>query len=167
MINKFEIAKIMVRILAAYLFLQSLSILPMYVSIENSTMSLISPSFIIIIFSVILWIFAPSISILMVKDNKISTFQTERIQKHHFEGLIFSSIGLILVVISIRGLAGMIAYNNSVNTFDHNTGISDKLIASSISYTTKHLVEFIMGLLLLFYSDKLSRILNNIRKKIK
>jgi uncharacterized membrane protein len=169
MITKQDIAIILIRVLAAYMLLQALSILPMSVTIgtANPVMFLISHEFTTFVISAILWFFAPSLSKVMVKDSTVAPKNPQGLEDRQVESLIFSTIGLILVVVSIPALANMVAYNTTIGTYEVDAATKAQMVASSQGFTTKYIVRIILGVFLILFSEKLCSLVANIRNKIK
>ena len=168
MITRQDIATILIRVLAAYMLLQALSILPMSVTIgaANPVMFLISHEFTTFVISTIIWFSAPSLSKVMVKDSTDASENLQRLKYWQAESLIFSTIGLILVVVSIPALANMVAYNIAIGTFEVDAVPKAQMIASSQGFTTKYIVKIVLGVFLIFFSEKICSVVAKIRKKI-
>ncbi len=151
------------------MLLQALSILPMSVTIgtANPVMFLISHEFTTFVISTILWFIAPSLSKVMVKDSTAAPGNLQGLEDWKVESLIFSTIGLILVAVSIPALANIVAYNTNIGTFEVDAATKAQMIASSQGFTTKYIVRIVLGVFLIFFSDKLCSLVAKIRNKIK
>ena len=130
------------------MLLQALSILPMSFSYgtDNPVRFLISHEFTTFVISTILWFTAPRLSKVMVKEATSSPEQAETIANYQVESLIFSTIGLILVVVSIPALANMVAYNSAIGTFEVEAISKAQMVASSKGFTTKYIVRIVVGI---------------------
>jgi hypothetical protein len=168
MITKREIAIILIRVLAAYMLLQALSILPMSVAFgtSNPVLFLLSHEFSTFVISAVLWFAAPRLSSIIVRDITGTTESIESITDNHLEALIFSGIGLVLVATSIPAIANMIAYNSAIETLNPDAATKVQMIASSKGFTAKYIAKIACGLFLLVFSEKLYRLLSKIRKKV-
>ena len=168
MVNKRELAVILIRILAAYMLLQALSILPMSVTFgtSNPLIFLLSHEFTTFVISVALWFAAPRLSKLIVRDFTTTKESIEPIADYHFEALIFSGIGLVLVATSIPAIANMVAYNSAIETLNPDAPTKVQMIASSKGFTAKYIAKIICGLFLLIFSEKLCRLFSKIRNKV-
>jgi len=166
MTTKQEAAVILIRILASYMFLQALSILPVSATVAtvDPVMFLISHEFVTFIISATIWLLAKPLSRFMVKDLPSSEKEISLTPLNsQIEPLIFSTIGLIILVTAIPQLVGMLTYNNAINMIGDDPVLQAKVIASSKSFTVSYLAKCIVGCSLLFFSGKLSKVLQKIR----
>ncbi|MDH3974652.1 MAG: hypothetical protein OEV42_10285 [Deltaproteobacteria bacterium] len=168
MITKQDIAIILIRVLAAYMLLQALAILPMSVLISTAdpVMFLISHEFTTFVISTILWFSAPRLSKVMVKDSTNSSEHPEGLEGRQVESLIFSTIGVILVAVSIPALANMVAYHRTISTFEVDAVSKAQMVAGSKGFITKYIVKIAVGIFLIFFSEKLCHLLSKGRNRI-
>lgn len=167
MISLQDFTIILIRILAAYMLLQALSILPMSITIgtANSVMFLISHEFVTFIISTSLWFLAPWLSRKMVKGLAIHSKPTRPLSRYQIEALIISSVGLIILVLSIPQLVNMVTYNNSLVMID-DPALKAQVVASSKGFTGRYIAKMLVGIFCLFFSEKLSFFIQQARKKI-
>ena len=66
---------------------------------------------------------------------------------------------------NITAIANMIAYDSAIETLNPDAETKVQMIASSKGFTAKYIAKIACGLLLVF-SEKLCRLLSNIRKKV-
>lgn len=149
------------------MLLQALSILPMSVSFgtANPVTFLISHEFTTFVISSVLWFSAPWLSNKMVKGITPPSEAAKPLSSYQIEALIISTVGLVILAVSIPQLVNMVAYNNSIGMID-DPALKAQVIASSKGFTGRYISKIIFGLFLLFFSEKLCLVVAKVRKKI-
>ncbi|CAB1058041.1 hypothetical protein D1BOALGB6SA_2797 [Olavius sp. associated proteobacterium Delta 1] len=153
MITKQDIAIIAIRILALYMFLQGLSILPMSVTFgtRDPISFLISHEFVIFLISAILWFSARPLSRFFVSDKTTSSEILSNFSRESVEQMIFSIVGLILIVVTIPALSGSIAYHINIDENLPDLAYRSKALAGIKSHYINYLLKLLLGFLLLCF----------------
>ena len=167
MITKQDIAIIVIRILALYMFLQGLSILPMSVTYgtRDPISFLISHEFVIFLISAILWLSARPLSRYLVSDKTISSEISSNISREPLEQMIFSIVGLILIVVTIPALSGSIAYHMNIDENLPDLTYRSKALAGIKSHYINYLLKLLLGFLLLCFPDLITGMIRSVRGK--
>ncbi len=160
---------ILLRVLATYIFLQALSILPMGVMVGsvNPVLFLFSHEFTSFIISLILWFSAKPIAKLMTRDlsQHFPDNDLPNDFSHELEPLIFSCIGLVLIVTAIPQLVNMVVYHSAVSNITNDPTLTTEAIASTKAFTARFIAKIIIGLLLVLFSNKCWIIIAKMRNK--
>ncbi len=169
MVTKQEIAVILIRILAAFLLLQALSILPMSViyGTADPVMFLVSHEFTTFIISMTLWFTARPLSRLMVRNISNNNGINSNPPNTQVEPIIFSAIGLIILSTAIPQLVSIITYNSSIDMIGNDPTLKAQALASSKAFTARYIAKLLVGFSLLFFSDKLCELIEKVRTKTK
>lgn len=158
---------LIIRLLSLYLFLQGLSFLPMTLSMYTpkgqNTFLYQSPTFLILVFSIILWAFSNPISAFISKGFNFSLESDEPINGYSLEYVLISLVGLFIIVTTIPSMFGLISYHYSMgslaNVFSHKA----EIMSSFYMDLTKHTAKIILGLILIVLSKKITNLFRNIR----
>jgi len=102
----------------------------------------------------------------MVRDITNTSDPADSLTSYQVEPIIFSTIGLILVAVSIPALANMVAYNSAIDSLSPDEAMRINMIASSKGFTARYIARIIVGLFLIFFSQKLCGWITKVRKKI-
>ena len=166
MMNKRDISILLIRILALYLFLQALSVLPMSikVGVTESIFFIISQEFIIFLLSAFLWFAAPYLSKIILKEQSDCTEANYHLEWETFEYVLFSFVGLILIVVAIPGFSGILMWKLAYNSFEPDIVSKSEAIAGYYSHITKYIMEFFIGLILFIRPNFITSIKRLIRK---
>lgn len=119
---------------------------------------LLQPVFLLIA-GIVLWIASPSIASNMLKsaDDQVN----ERVASTDFQIVIFSAIGIYLLIVALSDVAKVLVYYHGLKSFDtiDNVALNTKnsLIASSI-------IQLILGAWLLFGSRGIVNFLRSFRR---
>lgn len=166
-----DLAYLAVRILSIYLFLLGLSkivevlniAVPTYLQVIDYNISFLEvflvvgvPGFILILFSMILWLFAEKLSVYLIPKNAEETEYS--VQAKDLEGFVLSLVGLILMILSFTMMVrqGM-NYNNMAKhamQFDRE---------GFIFTFTEEVIRFLIGIILLFKAEGFALLLRKIR----
>lgn len=165
MITKQEIVAISIRILALYMFLQGLSILPMSVTIgtANPVSFLISHEFVTFLISVILWIIAFPLAKFMLKEKINSPEMSSSLSRETIEQTVFSIVGLIIAAVSIPGLSSLFAYHSALDSLNSDPSFKVEALAGFKGHLVRYIIQIIIGLFLLFYSNIVTGLIGRIR----
>ncbi len=161
------IAIIAVRILALYLILSGLAIFPAFTKTGFSGFFLLDPQCLFIILGVILWLLAKPIANRIVSDETSSTKQPKsQFSKQQIEVIIFTVVGLLILVYGIPQLVSMIIYRKSVAPLVADPLIKIKEVASFKSALAYQIIEIVIGAYLLIFPHHFVKALENLRGKI-
>ena len=89
----------------------------------------------------------------MIKEtNSYSNF-TSSLSREQIEQVIFSIVGLIIVVVAIPGLLGLFAYHRSLDSLNSDLTVKIQATASLRSYLVGYIAKIIIGLFLLCFPN--------------
>lgn len=148
---------ILIRLLSIYLVASSLLFLPELVSIQyfGPTEFILSPATLMWITAIVLWILAPKISTLLIRNNSKSTTSSQISVSNNLEKLIFLVIGLILIVESLPVLTNLISYNNIVDKNILDASQLEHMRAYTMSGVIEYVVRFAIGVIFVVWASTL------------
>ena len=185
-LKKQELAFVAIRILSLYIFIKAfLSLAQLthiqvinYMSMVEQFKELaermlfpillvaIGPFVVLFVFSIVLWIYAESLSQFMISEKE-SAKLVEKIDTHpsitsyDLQTIAFSVIGLILIAITIPDLFNMIPNLLKLNELDHLA--TDNLKMSTLISALAKIVQLLIGFGLFFGGKGISSMLKRVR----
>ncbi len=167
MITSIQLSVILIRILSLYLILQGISILPAFYRVSSSEAFYLDPQYIIIVLGIIIWIFASPISRFMLGKESTPSDTINNFSINQFEILMFSTVGLVLVVHVIPQLFSLIIYRKAAATLASDPIIKVQALATFKSSLVYNTLKLFFGAYLLFFSKHLIESIDRFRNKIK
>ena len=165
MITKQDIAIILTRILALYMFLQGLSILPMSVTYgtRDPISFLISHEFVVFLISAILWLSAKPLSKYLGTNKTNFSERPPNLTRESIEEMIISIVGLILIVVTIPALTGSIAYHLSIDENLPDLSFRSKAIVGIKSLYIGYVMKLLLGFILLCFPNIIKDMVRRVR----
>ena len=167
MITPIQLSTILIRILSLYLILQGLSILPAFSSISSSEAIFLDPQYVMIFLGIIIWILAKPLTRLIVSEESITYDNTNNFSITQIEVLIFSIVGLALIVHAIPRLFSLITYRIAAATLTADPILKIQALATFKSSLAYNILRIFFGAYLLFFSNHLVELIDKIRNKKK
>jgi hypothetical protein len=159
---------ILIRLLSLELLLEGFAVLPSTFSMltfsKEDSVFLQLPQVLLVIFSIALWFLSNPLATYLSKGFKETDEPIAPINNYSLECIIISAIGLYVMVSAVPSLFGMISYNVSMNFLPSNVSKAEALV-SILSRFFMHLTKFILGIVLIVFSKRITDLFRNFRLK--